>query len=186
VLQAMLDNDASALASFRPITGLLVASIGPLEVAQALILLVAVPLFAVWVHRIQSNSFALGILGLRYTPAWAVGWFLVPVANLWMPYRVMQEMWRANRSPAGWQLDPANRLLILWWLLWLGSVIYIRIYFTDGTPLDALLTEIGNVKVEGVKAAFRSASSIASLVLVTLLQQFQVRVANQSLAHVFE
>ena len=186
VLRATLDLGFPPWASFKPITRLLMASIGPLEWAQAIVLCAAVPLFAIWVHRMQANSFALGILGLRYTPAWAVGWFFVPVANLWMPYRVMQEMWRANRSPADWQLDPSNRFLILWWLLWLASIVYIRISFTYGTPQDALLTEIADVRIEGVKAAFRSASSIASLILVTLLHQLQVRAASRSLARVFE
>jgi hypothetical protein len=53
---------------------------------------VAVPLFVIWVHRMQANTFALGVLGLRYTPAWAVGWYFVPIVNLWMPYRVMREI----------------------------------------------------------------------------------------------
>jgi hypothetical protein len=105
VLQAILDQDASALASFGPISRLLIASMSPLELAQAIDLCVAVPLFAVWVHRMQANTFALGIVGLRYTPAWAVGWYFVPVANLWMPYRVMLGIWCANRNPADWQYD---------------------------------------------------------------------------------
>ena len=186
VLHAVIGQDAGALASFSPMTRLLFASAGPVELAQAIDLCVAVPLFVIWLHRMQANSFALGILGLRYTPAWAVGWYFVPIANLWMPYRVMQEIWCANRNPPGWQYDPAPRALIFWWLLWLASVVYIRISFNDGTVQDVLLTEMSDAKSEGVRAAFRAASAIASLMLVTLLHQLQERATSQRLAHVFE
>lgn len=186
ILQAIHDQNASALASFRPITRLLIASMAPLELAQAIVLCVAVPLFAIWVHRLQANGFALGIVGMRYTPAWAVGWYFVPIANLWMPYRVMQEIWCANRDPADWQYDTAPRLLIVWWLLWLASIVYVGISITYGTPRDELLTAISHAKTECVRAAFRAASAVASLVLVTLLHQLQVRAASRTLAHVFE
>jgi len=186
VLQAILDQNASALASFSQITRLLIASMSPLELAQAIVLCVAAALFAMWVHRMQANTFALGILDLRYTPAWAVGWYFVPIANLWIPYRVMQEIWCANRNPADWQYDTAPRLLIMWWLLWLASVVYVSISINYGPPQDLLVTEMSDAKVEGVRAAFRAASAVASLVLVTLLHRLQVRAASQALAHVFE
>jgi hypothetical protein len=186
VLHAMIDRDAAALAAFSPMTKLLLALMNPAELAQAIDLCVAVPLFVIWVHRMQANTFALGILGLRYTPAWAVGWYFVPIVNLWMPYRVMREIWCANRNPAGWQYDRAPGALILWWLLWLASIVYIRISINDGSAQDVLLAEMSDAKSEGVRAAFRAASAVASLMLVTLLHQFQERAASQRLAHVFE
>jgi hypothetical protein len=156
----------------------------PAELAQAIVLFVAVPLFAIWIHRIQTNTFALGILDLQYTPAWAVGWFFVPIANLLMPYWVMREMWCANRNPSGWQND-TNRWLILWWLLFLASTVYVR-YSISYTPRDVLLAQMSDAKLESVRAAFGVASAIASLILVTSLHRHQVRAASQRLSQVFE
>lgn len=186
VMQAILDQDVSALASFPLIVRLLIGLMNPVELAQAIVLCATVALFAFWIYRMQSNTFALGVLDLQYTPAWAVGWNFVPIANLWIPYHVMREIWCANRNPAGWQFDTPSRFLILWWLLWLASIVYIRISFNHGSPQEAMLTEIFYAKVECVRAVFRAISAIASLILVTLLYKIQVRAASQRLAHVFE
>jgi Domain of unknown function (DUF4328) len=184
VLQAVLDQGVSALASFPQIVRLLISVMNLAGLAQAIVLCAVVPLFAIWIHRMQANTFALGVLSLQYTPAWAVGWFFVPIANLLVPYWVMQEIWCANRNPSGWQYDTANRLLILWWLLFLASMIYVRFSISYG-PQDALLAELSDAKLEGLRAAFGTASAIASLILVTSLHQNQVRAASQRLAHVF-
>ena len=184
-LQIVVDHGPSALASVSQISRVLITVMNPAELAHVIILCVTVPLFLFWIYRIQVNTFALGIFDLRYTPAWAVGWCFVPIANLWMPYQVMRELWCANRNPGGWQYDSANRLLILWWLLWLASMIYVR-FSVNYAPQDALLTLMSDTKLEGVRAAFGVASAIASLILVTSLHQHQVRAASQTLAHVFE
>jgi hypothetical protein len=34
--------------------------------------------------------------GMSVTPGWAIGWFFVPVANLFKPYQAMKETWIAS------------------------------------------------------------------------------------------
>lgn len=187
VLQAIVDNDASAMASFPQIVRLLIVAMNPAEFARAIVLSATVVLFAIWIHRMQSNTFSLGIMDLQYTPAWAVGWNFVPIANLWIPYQVMREIWCANRNPTGWQFDKPSRFLIVWWLLWLASLgIYVHFWSDSGSAQAVLLREIFDAKVACARAAFGALSAIASLMLVTLLHRHQVRAASQSLAQVFE
>jgi hypothetical protein len=186
MLRAIVDNDASALASFPQIVRLLISVTNPAEFARAIILSATIVLFAIWIHRMQSNTFALGVLDLQYTPAWAVGWHFIPIANLWIPYLVMRDIWCANRNPTGWQFDKPSRFLIVWWLLWLASIVYVHFWRDSGSAQDVLLREIFDAKVACVRAAFGALSAIASLILVTLLHQLQVRAASQSLSQVFE
>jgi hypothetical protein len=186
VLQAMVDNDVEALVSFPGIVTLLISAMNTAEFARAIVFSATVVLFAIWIHRMQSNTFALGIMDLQYTPAWAVGWNFVPIANLWIPYQVMREIWCANRNPTGWQFDKPSRFLVVWWLLWLGSIVYVHFWRDSGSAQDVLLREIFDAKVACVRAAFGALSAIASLMLVTLLHRHQVRAASQSLAQVFE
>lgn len=185
-LQIVVDQGPSALGSVSQFSRLLIAAMNPAALAHLIILCVTVALFLFWIYRIQVNTFALGIFGLRYTPAWAVGWSFVPIANLWMPYQVMRELWCANRNPGGWQYDSVGWQLLVWWLLWLASMIYVRFSISSGTPQDALLMLISETKLEGVRAGFGVASALASVVLVTSLHQHQVRAASQRLAQVFE
>jgi hypothetical protein len=72
-----------------------------------------------WIHRANRNARALGARGLRFTPGAAVGWYFVPIANLWMPYRAMKETWQASRRPDAWSAEPIPPLVRGWWLLWL-------------------------------------------------------------------
>lgn len=75
--------------------------------------------FLMWIWRANANARALGAEGLSFTPGWSVGWFFVPILNLWYPYQVMKEIWQASRNPAAWSTEPVPALLGWWWGLWL-------------------------------------------------------------------
>lgn len=70
-----------------------------------------------WIYRANSNARALGARGMAFTPGGAVGWYFVPIANLWKPYQAMREIWKASAGPLGWQRRPVSALLPCWWLL---------------------------------------------------------------------
>ncbi len=53
-------------------------------------------LILMWIHRAHGNLRTIGLEGLKYSPAWAVGSFFVPLVNLVVPFRAMRELW--NRS----------------------------------------------------------------------------------------
>ena len=57
---------------------------------------------------------------MEYTPGWAVGWFFLPIANLWKPYQAMKEVWALNAEGGRDAGSAAGVLLPLWWFLWLA------------------------------------------------------------------
>ena len=59
---------------------------------------VAAVYWCMWVHRTYRNLSALGAAGLRRTPGWAVAYYFIPVLNLFRPFEVMRETWRASDS----------------------------------------------------------------------------------------
>jgi len=67
----------------------------------------------VWQHRAQSNLFAMRAPDLDFTPGWAVGWWFVPVANFFMPFKTMRELSRGSG-------DNRNTVLTGWWASWIG------------------------------------------------------------------
>lgn len=77
-------------------------------------------LCAVWLFRASANAHALAA-GLRTSPAWAVGWYFVPVANLWKPYQALVEIWRASHVGDNWRTIPVPRMLLIWWIVWLTN-----------------------------------------------------------------
>src|SRR4051812_36172180 len=52
--------------------------------------------FIVWFYRIHKNAIALGAQGFTSAPGWAAGGWFVPVANLYVPYQMVSETWKAT------------------------------------------------------------------------------------------
>jgi hypothetical protein len=75
-----------------------------------------------FLHRANKNARALagGEIPLEYTPGWTVGWFFVPLLNLWKPYAAVSEMFTVSR--------PAKpSMLGAWWAAWIVMLIVGRI-----------------------------------------------------------
>jgi hypothetical protein len=83
-------------------------------------------LWLIWQHRGHANLRVFGVGGLRFSPAWAVGWWLIPLVNLAMPYLTVRELYKASDPDAGaidWAAARAPLLLPLWWGAWLSRVV---------------------------------------------------------------
>jgi hypothetical protein len=73
-------------------------------------------LFLIWVYQSNGNTWAFGVPDLRFTPGWSVGWFFVPVMNLFRPYQVVKEVWAASHpGPEPWDPRPAPVAIAAWW-----------------------------------------------------------------------
>ncbi len=84
-----------------------------------------------WVYLANANVRALGAEGLRFAPGWAVGWYFVPLANLWKPYQAMKEIWQASATKNDWDEVKIPALLPWWWAFWLLSTSTTFSYDTD-------------------------------------------------------
>lgn len=104
------------------------------DIAYGLVGLLTVPLslltailFLVWVNRANKNARALGAQGMQFTPGWCVGWFFVPIMNLFKPFQAIREIFQASDPAAGptnWHLKGSSGVVGLWWGLWLiGNVL---------------------------------------------------------------
>jgi hypothetical protein len=75
-----------------------------------------------WVYRAHANARALGA-DLSDSPAWAASWYIVPLANLIVPYRPMKEIWQASADPVNWRSQKRSILLPWWWFAWVGATV---------------------------------------------------------------
>ena len=94
-------------------------------VVQLALYLFCVVSFLVWFVRAYRNAEALGGDGLRSSPRGAVGWWFVPILNLFKPKQIANDVWRAS-SPElplerqrQWDLGDPPFLLLAWWLAFL-------------------------------------------------------------------
>ncbi len=90
-----------------------------LGLAQLGLYIATAVVFCMWVHRANRNARALGAVGMNFTPGWAVGWFFIPIMNLWKPFQAMREIWHASDNPNVVPEERAPTLVSIWWTLWL-------------------------------------------------------------------
>ncbi|MEX2457967.1 MAG: DUF4328 domain-containing protein [Actinomycetota bacterium] len=120
------------------------------QVLGALSILVLIGAAGAWLtlqHRAQTNLHGMGMVGLQFTPGWAVGWWFVPLANLVMPFQTVRELRKASDPEADryrWRLIKTPRLLGWWWAAWLigniGGSFGVRFGADAEVPADVLAT----------------------------------------------
>ncbi|HEV2914573.1 MAG TPA: DUF4328 domain-containing protein [Pyrinomonadaceae bacterium] len=100
--------------------------------------LVTAVVFLLWIHRAYRNLPALGNprQQLEYSPGWAAGYFFIPILNLFVPFRVVKEIWRKSEPDVGtgesYMFYPpeAPALIGVWWAFWIASLFADRISYT--------------------------------------------------------
>lgn len=137
--------------------------------------LLVVITFLVWVYRASKNLAALGFAPW-FSHRWAVGWWFVPIANLFMPYQVMKELWRCS-NPKVLDEGQRPRWLPIWWAGWLISLLTSNVtasLYLGSESADDLITA-GWVSI--VSDVF---TMVALVLVLVLIQQIT---SNQYIRH---
>ncbi len=102
----------------------LVASAGGLAFIA---LLFTATTFLMWLHLAWVNVERRGLQGVRWSASWAVGWWFIPIMNIFRPYQVMSALWRASQTPSDapgsteWAIRGSSPMLGWWWALYLAA-----------------------------------------------------------------
>jgi Domain of unknown function (DUF4328) len=110
-------------------------------ITWAVLLTVTGIVWLVWQHRSHANLHAANLSGLRTTPGWAVGWWLIPLANLVKPFQTVRELWKASGGEPEWWRLPTWPVIGWWWASWIVTAILGRVaatLFRDARTVDAL------------------------------------------------
>lgn len=101
--------------------------VGLVALVHVTLLLPLTILWIVWQRRCRLNLEAIGVEALQFTPAASIYWWFVPIANYFMPWQVMTEIWRASSAAAEGEDDwPARVLpgwLSAWWATWVARAV---------------------------------------------------------------
>ncbi len=97
--------------------GLGFSVVGLLQLAG---LVASVILMSMWSFRAMKNLHIAGAPEVSMSPGWAVGWYFIPIANLWKPFEGLLQIWRGSMAQAGQPVKvPAH--VGWWWATWLLS-----------------------------------------------------------------
>lgn len=135
--------------------------------------------FLIWIYRTHKNLPYLHAEGLRFTPGWSVGWFFVPIMNLFRPYQVVSETWKASNpeidmsDSVSWQKSASSPIVGWWWAFFLISSfvaqIAVRIAFSGEELSDFLATTYAYMVSDAVDIVW----IIITIFLVRGISQFQ-------------
>jgi hypothetical protein len=143
---------------------------------QIALYLITIIVFSRWVYVLNCNKKPLGASDLNFTPGWAVGWFYIPIVNLWKPYQAMKELWQASANPLNWQQQERGGLLPWWWFLWILSNALGWISFR----LSLNASDISGIVASNVTDIFADCSSVALEIVVIVMAS---GIARMQLAH---
>ena len=94
---------------------------------QMAVYLVAGVVFIRWFYRAYANLPAVGIEGLGRRTGWAIGAWFVPIASLFWPKQIADEIWRGSDPSLepdqsdGWRHGRVPVFFGVWWLAFIGS-----------------------------------------------------------------
>jgi len=114
---------------------------GIVRAIESLLTYVIAIFFLVWLYRAYSNLTPLQVQNQSYTPGWAVGWWFIPIASLWMPYLVVKELWEksdplVHEETEYWHRSYIPTLFRCWWALWVCSGMVGLIYFAYASMIN--------------------------------------------------
>lgn len=120
---------------------------------------VAIILMLYWFYNASKNIREFGATGVA-SPVMAVVWWFVPFLNLWKPYQVARNIWKAsspkldvsssNGISTGWKDLPSSNSIKLWWILGLlylfinisSTIIISGLYYSDSEQTAQTLTVV--------------------------------------------
>lgn len=110
--QEQLSEDMFRLWQVLPLAGWLLVAL----------FVVMVVMIGMWLYRAAKNARSMRPQ-METSPGWAIGWYFVPVANLWKPYQAMAEIWRISCAPDRWRSAETPAAMKGWWAAWLATNI---------------------------------------------------------------
>jgi hypothetical protein len=88
--------------------------------------------------------------GTAITPGWAVGWFFVPLLNLFKPFDGIREAWQVSAGSENWQAVPVPASLRVWWGLWIAYSV-----------VENITGRLPDSEVRGTAALLAAAGALA-------------------------
>lgn len=122
-----------------------------------------------WIYRAHANLQLTDVPSTEFTPGWAIGWFAVPIANLFKPFQAMKALWRISHLENPDTDKTAPGILWFWWIAWVLSSL--GSFGTEYTSLDVVAYAM---------------TSMSAIFLVFIIRQITGAQPSMSVAGTFE
>jgi Domain of unknown function (DUF4328) len=171
----LLSRLAAALLLMAGATLAYQAYLNGVTIPGLVVMAVAVVASLAWLQRAYRNLAALGVAETRDSPASAVAWFLIPLANWVLTYSVLRDLYKLSDRSDPHGLNQSRPLLVrLWWLFWAAPPVasVFSLIFIERPELGTSSARV-EALVSFDLASLAVASVLAALIIirVTALQE---------------
>ncbi|MFC5213515.1 DUF4328 domain-containing protein [Streptomyces coerulescens] len=177
-LRAVIDGDGGFLTAGQQDLDAAASLYDTAARYQVIVYLPAAIAFIVWFFRMRRATGLMAPDRFRNGPGWAIGAWLIPLANLWMPYRIAVDMWgAATPLPAEGErfrarLWPVN----LWWGLFVLSILVNRFAGTkyrNAETLAEIRDGVGQYMAADVLHVVAAAAAMYFAVRLSTMQRLK-------------
>ncbi len=141
-------------------------------VAYLVSFLASIAIVSMWIYRAHANLEAAGLQDLEFSPGWSVGWFFVPIMNLFKPFQAMRELWNTSHGASNNFGEESPPSVKAWWACYIiGNILS-----SVGTRLEGHPSEVGissGLLIGAVGSAFIAASAWFLLQVVREVMEAQ-------------
>ena len=131
---------------------------------------------AVWIYRASANARAIDPDPERIAPGWAIGWFCIPIANLWMPFRAIKQCWNSSMHGPGALARAAPGFFALWWAAWILADVLSGISYRLSSAPDPA-SQLSSLRLD---AAGSVVVIVSALCWIRILQDIAAAQGDQS------
>lgn len=120
-LSGPADADLTNLQRGATTSGLLAMAFS--EFGQVVVIVLIIVLFLRLLYKITETATGFTVPFTYVAPRWAVGYWFIPLMNLYRPFQVVKALFAACAQEAGPTVKPAagEQLLSAWWAMFLIS-----------------------------------------------------------------
>jgi hypothetical protein len=137
-------------------------------------------LWFVWIFKSNKLAQAFGASGMKYSPGWSIGWYFVPILNLFHPYLAMKELYLASLSPKQFDVNrdvteqPESLNFVgMWWLFWIVDSGISKFAFRYSIKAEAIDELVFSTKLIMCSELSSVAIAVASLLLLKHMRAAQ-------------
>ena len=169
-LLLLLDIGLAAISVFDQFDAVFLIAVA---ISYVLIVITTMFTFGYWIIRACRNAHVLADRNLRFSPGWSLGWYFIPIANLWKPYQAMRQIWNVSENPSYNENRSAPAVINLWWIAWLVSGFTWQASSDEFNNPEAFqqLADINIVSIGGF--AVETFATVLALVIIRSIDRMQ-------------
>ncbi|MEM6556080.1 MAG: DUF4328 domain-containing protein [Pseudomonadota bacterium] len=154
-------------------------------IVQTVLFWFCVLLVSRFTYRAMKNLYTVGSSFPEMSPGWAVGWYFIPIANLWQPAKGMSQIYHGSHHSIG-EPVPSESRIALWWTCWILTNILANISVRTAGGFSNMTPGIVSFSFDAASSLTGALSAVFLLRLMTPIARRQELFKHGGVANVFD